>query len=235
MNFLPGWGIPLGALGKSDITLTKVLESSGAPGVVLPSGIEAGDLIVLVSSGQSNTEDMPDMTNPSGFTVLASLEGEAGDVQANRSRIYAKVAAGNEDGTTITPNTDSTDRRAAHCLVFRPSQPIVNLSGVGATTTISRNDPGSISIAATPAHNLVIALYGSYDEDPTPTITTRSMSPTEDGEILQDSTLVFASRMATAVKWRVFNPPGSAVLETFDIGDEGTSNFMAAVGISVTQ
>lgn len=233
MSFLPPWSMPVGAIGKSAIHLTKVLEASGTPNVTLPTGIDPGDLIIVGAVGQSVNEDAPDMSNPSGFTVVHTLEGEAGGSRALRSRLYAKVATGSEDGTLLSILTDSSDMRVGHCIVLRPSQPIANLSVKATLADLTSGDPNANSMNPGAPFQLAFCLYSGYNTGGATDLSSRSFSPTEDGEILQNGTAGL-STMVTAFKYKLF-VPDAAVGISVDLGDTGLSSSYIGAIIEVSQ
>jgi hypothetical protein len=228
MNFLPGWDMPVGAIGKAPILLTKVLEVTGAVLANIPNGVIAGDLIVIGAGAQAVDDNFPDASTPTGFTLLHNVEGDVGS-QAARVRIFAKIADGTEDGTEIRPFTDPDDFRCVHILVFRPSQPIASFSAFSTAGTVTSGNPAAITVGTGEDYNLALTYYQGYLVVTGGSVASRSSSPTQSGETLEDDDL-----MASAFRWHIFFPPDAAEAVVSDIDDTGTCTSIISVAVTVT-
>lgn len=93
------------------ITFVTSTTNQSQAAITLPSGIQAGDIIYIVASCGGL-----DAGVPSGYTSLFVETFAFGNV----SRIYYKIASGNESGTSVTYATASgQDTTAAGCAIYR--------------------------------------------------------------------------------------------------------------------
>ena len=110
--------------------------------VTAPSGIIAGDLLIIQENG-------PDVTSsktgniPSGFTRIAISENAAVD-----QRVHYKVAAGNESGVTYAGQTGSNENMSIY--VFRPNVPITSVTEIASEGTVDVNTNPSVNFSINP-------------------------------------------------------------------------------------
>jgi hypothetical protein len=220
MNFLPGWSLGFIA-SKVQVQLTHIATTTGSSsgstgGVTHPaSGIEPGDLLVYVAgSARTSSADPPEMDTPSGYTQIRFGTATPGGNTGYAALSAYKIAVGNEDGTSvqISEGSDAQRERGA-ILQFRPSSPIGSVTIVEEQLEITTNNPAAQALGGTgiPA-SVVVGFYMSQGN----AITSRSMSPTEDGEAEMGSNGDYVMR-------KVFNPPDTAVETTCDMDDHGNN------------
>lgn len=218
MIALLGWNHGFIA-ARSQIQLTHIatvatVDASGNiahPG----SGIEAGDFLVYVAyAAEFGTTDPPSMGTPSGYTLNEVVSAAPGGSNGTRLINAYKIATGTEDGTSINVSSSGgVDAEAAAILQFRPSQPIGTVEVIGSDIEMTINNPSPQTIGGT---DIRVNLHvGFYVAGVVPT--SRSMSPTEDAE----TTLTVNGAADGYVKYKLFNPPDTAVAVTADMGDHG--------------
>lgn len=128
----------------------------------MPATVDAGDLLVMGIAIRLNS---PTFTTPSGWTEIAN---DVGPSTFARMAIYAKVADGTEDGTTVDVATSSADTGAAQ--VRRVTGWYGSLSGVEAqvaTGDQTNPDPPSITPSWGALDTLFIEWIGASDDDET--------------------------------------------------------------------
>ena len=105
--------------------------------VTLPSGINAGDLLIIQEYGPDVSSSVTGNI-PSGFSLITYAEHAAVD-----HRVHYKVATGNESQTTVTGQTGSNEDMTV--FVFRGDAPISSAS-VSTSGSTSNTDYPSVSI-----------------------------------------------------------------------------------------
>lgn len=214
MNFLPGW-FPGGAAAAGRLTtITQVLSATSvATTITAPSGIQAGDLIVMYDYA-FGIYGVPGDVPPSGFTVISNLT----DGSNNRAIAAYKLADGTEGGTSITGMTGSSPSAKA-IYVFRGNirAKTATVGDVGATQTSGNNAAQVVNVAAVLPPLIVLAFYGSNGS-----IDPRTFSPAKDGEIesFNDGTYGDAECW---IAFKIYNlSPADTTVDIDDEGDENT-------------
>src|SRR5690606_13386797 len=96
------------------IDAAEVSMSSTRARVNLPSGIQAGDGLLLLTASNSTTQTMSD---PSGVTGWEKLgEQASGGVH---TRAFSKVATAADAGAEVVLATGGTIKTSIHVLVYR--------------------------------------------------------------------------------------------------------------------
>lgn len=135
--------------------------SSASHSVTLPSGIQAGNLLLMFFI--KNNSNTTELTTPSGWTELASCTPNDNDV----GRIYGKIASGSE-GSTQTVSTGSS--RTAAAITYRitgnrnglsSSELAVSSANIDGVTTTP--NPPSLTPSWGAAENLWIAMSFAHD------------------------------------------------------------------------
>jgi hypothetical protein len=127
--------------------------------VTLPSGISAGNLLLMFFIKHNSTDDI---TGPSGWTELASCTPNGSDI----AKIYAKIATGSEGSTENV--THGSNRTAAITYCITGNRNGVSSSEVAVSTvnidgaTLSPNPP-NLTPSWGSAENLWIAV--AFDND----------------------------------------------------------------------
>jgi hypothetical protein len=214
--------------GAPEIELTHIAtttgSSSGSTGSVThpASGIEPGDLLIYVcGTARTSSADPPEMDTPSGYTQIRFGSAQPGGSTGFAYLSAYKIADGTEDGTSVQMSEGAdAQREKGAILQFRPSSPISSVTVVEETLDITTNNPGAQALGGANV-SVVVGFYMSQGND----VTSRSMSPSEDGEATIGST--------DYVKRKVFNPPSSSVEVTIDMSDHG-NNILAGLALLCT-
>ncbi|WP_431711840.1 PKD domain-containing protein [Glutamicibacter uratoxydans] len=152
---------PLVFIDSAEVSMT-----SNQARVTLPSGIQAGDGLLLLTASNSTGHTMAD---PSGVTGWEELGEQAtGGVH---SRAFSKVAAATDAGAQLTLATSGTIKTSIHVLVYRgigdnwvqeanglitssssteKQAPSVNVGQAGSTVVSYWADKGSVENPVTP-------------------------------------------------------------------------------------
>lgn len=112
------------------ITATTFASDTTAHAVNMPATVNAGDLLFCIFVNDANTS----VTTPSGWTSITS------QTFSTRTGIYAKIASGSEDGTTVDFVTSVAETAAAQ--VYRITG-IYGDTTSNAITTASASGTGS--------------------------------------------------------------------------------------------
>jgi len=199
--------------GAPPLTLSFFNSSTatgGAPPMPLPTGIQAGDLIVIGNFARNNVgaplAQDPTTVGANNFIRLVD------EVRLNNTRanVWYKIAAGTESGLNPGGTTGGVENNK-WALVFRGSRPITSI--IPGSLNVDQTDatPATQTVTAASGQSplVVIAAYRSSAN-----VTTRGFSPAEDAEI-SPSGLAF-------IKRKLFN--SSPVNETITMSDNGISN-----------
>jgi hypothetical protein len=123
----------------SFISYRSGLTSGNVVTLTAPTGIQAGDLLLLFIGDCTATP--PTFTAPSGFALAETIDNNY-EVQ---SYIYKKTATSSEPASYTVTSTGSTDAFSVILAVFRNAN---TLNAIGATFTVSRA-PSAPSITPT--------------------------------------------------------------------------------------
>lgn len=216
-SLLPGWApAPFkGSLLEIVLnTISKVLDSSStAATIAFPSGIQAGDLIVLYDRAHSAFATPADVT-PTGFTRIGSsvtVAAASPTFVGARSNLWYKLAAGTETGNLTGMNGNALNGKAM--AVFRGNIAATSITVGGANQTGTDGNPGALTCAAN-AGNAPLVVIGAYSS--TGAISPRIFSTTPDAEILPATTLYLA--------YKIYN--SSPASTDIDMDDEGNTNIV---------
>lgn len=136
-------------------------SASQTHNVTMPSTVIANDLLLVLFS--NNTGSSTSVTTPSGWSLLGSNYHS----DFTTFSIFAKVAVGDEDGTSVNFETSTSVTACSH--VYRISGWYEAIGGVEATL----GAPGGTTTPNPPSHtaswgsadNLWIACFGAGDDD----------------------------------------------------------------------
>lgn len=162
--------------------------------VNLPSGITAGDLLLLFVAINSN----PTVTDPSTWTPLVSA------VNSDTFRIYAKIASGSE-GSTVTVGLNSNQRVAAVAYRITGARNGVTSSEIAVSSAVTGSsatpDPPSLTPSWGSAENLWIAVTFASDSSFTfssyPTNYSLGQNNVQPGAAGNSSAVSVAARLLT--------------------------------------
>lgn len=178
--------------------------TSTGPTVTVPASTLAGDLIVLWDAAGTFAA-IPTNVVPTNFTSITTQS--LTDVR--RTASY-KIATSSDASSSVTGLNGGVFEEKAMG-VFRLSRPIASVTVNGLTTEITNGNPVSqsqnISTVAPPI--LLLGLYAS-----TSTISPRTFSPAEDGEINPSTTLY--------MKYKIYNSDSANT--SIDMDDEADKN-----------
>lgn len=142
------------------ITTTSFPTDSTTHNVQMPATVNAGDLLVAFIA----TDGTPNVATPSGWTWFFGWDGWGG--ATNKFSMFAKKAAGTEDGTTVDFQTTVAEKAAAHVYRitgWRDSGTLTNdieWSNAGATS--ANPNPPSLNPATWDVEStLWIVAYGA--------------------------------------------------------------------------
>jgi hypothetical protein len=221
MNFLPGWNHGF-LMGGALTTITQVLSATSTGSTInFPSGIQAGDLIVLQDVAfATNFGPTPTSVTPSGFTLAQgnSGGGAASPFTAGRTNLWYKLATGSESGA-LTGMNDTTMYKAMY--VFRGNKPAVSLTLGGAGGNLTDADPSDVSVTASGGVAPLVVL-GSYSS--TGTVDPRTFSTTKDGEI--------NANVRAYLAYKIYNTAPADT--TIGMADEGATNCNQGCYIAMT-
>lgn len=198
------------SLGRRVLSsLTQIGSATAATSAItLPSGIQQGDLIILLDFATSGS--VPTAVTPTGFTNLQNVS----DGSVRRFMVSYKIADGTESSTSVTGMNGSSQNRKG-VLTFRGNTFPVSATGAGGTQETSLNAPATqnqnVSGFTTPL--IILAMYASNGS-----VTTRGFSTTKDGEISQVSNQWYLA-------WKTYNasPANTALTQS----DDGTNTLFS--------
>lgn len=218
--------IPFGSFKAGPtLALTFVAVSTSATNTVTsPSGIQAGDLIVIFDTAY-NGSSQPGTVIPSGFTNGKLYTGLNG--RYFKSLISHKIAVGNESSTVFSGMNSTSEVKC--CWVFRPSQPIVSVTYAptwGEETTSANPNPQSTTDAANQSGGSLLIVGAGQALDVDPVFVTES--PAFDGTNVSGTGSTIHGRFGR----KIYND--SPQDHTIDMNDQGTFNGLLIGWINVT-
>jgi hypothetical protein len=206
--------------GVAGLTLTQVLSAtSTANTITWPATLAAGDLAVMVDSGDSTSNGVPPTTVvPSGFTSIVNTA----NATSHRQICSYKILTGSESGSLTGMDGVDNDRKAM--VIFRGSSPIASVtvgSALGQQTT--GNPTAQVPAASGGTPPLIV--FGAYSaaNGGTP-VDPRSFTPAKDGEVSPNTSCYLA--------WKIYNSAPADV--TIDMDDEGAMNILQSFYLQVT-
>jgi hypothetical protein len=212
---------------RTQVTLTHIATSSvtSSGNISHPATIEPGDLLVYMGCAlETGSADPPAMGNPSGYTSIREVNATPGGSNGMRARSAYKLADGSEDSSSINISTSAgTEAETACILQFRPNIAIGSVTVVDEEAELTTNDPAAQTLpsaGAEPVSLHVAFYYGSGGVDP------RSYSPAETAEVQLTGEGIGAVSGGW-VKYKIFNPPDTAVQVTANMDDEGINALMS--------
>ena len=90
-----------------------VATNGGNPRVVVPASIQAGDVMVMISTINSSA---PAVTAPAGWTLLDGLNNTTAGVQ---TWAWTKVATATDAGTSVGPNLSATGKTTLQLVAYQ--------------------------------------------------------------------------------------------------------------------
>jgi hypothetical protein len=196
-----GWNLSNG--GQQVLSFFDSATSVSAT-ITVPSGIRAGDLLVLHDWCLQNGSP-PASVVPAGFTSVV----DNGSVNTNiRHIISYKISDGTEGGTTLTGMNATNEAKSL--LVFRGTLPIQSATPSVWTSVNVLSNPAPQDIFAAGVATPVV-LIGCYTSSGV--IGLKTFTPTEDAEISAATTHY--------TKYKIYNSAPQDV--NIDMGDTGSN------------
>ena len=193
--------------------------SSGPVQVTAPAGIQAGDLLIIMSS-VPNASNI-DSNIPTGFTKIEDSENTVVD-----HRISYKIAVGNESGTTYSGQTGNAGEGNMNIFVFRGN---ISFSSVSVVATYAWNTsgsgPSSVSVdAGTGGKALSIITTSSRSSN------TNTISPTapSSGWTTYNNINGTGNDEVQALSWNFHTRDGNVTANT-SYGDDARATAIACV------
>lgn len=205
----------------SPTTLTFVAGefSSNSDTVNAPSGLQAGDLLIMMDWARDSGA-LPTTAIPTGFTAVTG--GNFTSTASGNNRMIASYGISDGTETSFTGMAPGDSNTEKVILAFRPDQPI---NAVVTSTPLTQGTTGNPTAQVVTASGgtpplVVLGMYASSG-----TIDVRTMTPTKTGEV---GTATESGYIAYA------NYNSSPVDTTVDMNDEGAMNMMESFYLSVS-
>lgn len=187
-------------------------SSNGTPNITFPSGIQAGDLLLLADFGVNSIGGAPSSVLLSGFTaIINEAVGNA------RLIVSYKVATGSESGTVA--GMDATSTIAKLMAAFRGSHAVRRIFTGDPHVQVTTNNPDPQTVlAAATCRPLVV--FGVYCADGGIPFADAEMSPAPDGSLVQSATVI-------RIKWKDYTHavPQDVTVNQPDDGSNATASF----------
>lgn len=215
----------LGSAAPTSISQQSSATSTNSATITAPSGIQAGDLLVLLDSVWNNFAAPPASSVPTGFTSIVTAT--LGAAFSARMTLSYKKADGTESSASLTGMTGSGG--AAKVLyTFRGNTPIndVNVSATGSEATDGNPVAQTISASGGTPPLVAIAGYSSSAAVDPRTFTVGGVGA-KDGELEAAGTSIF-----TWLAYKLYNASPANI--SVDMDDEGSSNIILSVYLSCT-
>jgi hypothetical protein len=188
MNFLPGWEPGLIIAAGEQETAIAFVNSSVSTGstIIIPSGVQAGDLLVITHCGSDNDGSPPPNVTPSGFTLATTESQSAGSKFSWRHSVHYKLAVGTEGGTSVNviQGNDgylNPDQRSI-CMQFRRSPSAAGIT-LGDAETFDNAGWPTIEAATGAAPLVVLASVQLNVNNDGANPNTVTLTPTADGRV----------------------------------------------------
>lgn len=206
---------------SAELTQVASATSTGSE-ITGPSGIQAGDLLVLYDVlGSIST---PTAVVPSDFTIVANAVDFA---DQGRLLVSYKIADGSEgDASLLGMSGPGSITKLLY--VFRGNGLITAVSGrsVDIETTAGNPTAQVVTAGSGVPPLIVFGAYSTYNAIVNP----RTFSTTKDGEINVTDPGGFDSWLA----YKIYNAVDSAGNTSVDMDDEGVVNFLTSFYLQVT-
>lgn len=144
--------------GLSNPRVTTFNTDTTAHAVNMPSVVDANDLLLVLFTNDANTT----ITDPDGAGAWTQILTQTGGTQL-RASVWAKVAAGSEDATTVDFVTSATDKAAAQVYRVPASEWSGAIGGVEAAAvdsgSVNNPDPPNLDPGAWATENTTWMTY----------------------------------------------------------------------------
>lgn len=208
--------IPSGRLTGVDLFATA---TSTASTIVVPSGVQRGDLLILIDAPTFTTGSTG--TSPASFTTLYSVAftGWFNGVQAS-----AKIANGNEAGGIVS-GMNGTVSNSKLMYVFRGDRLINSFTGLNSVGSMTNGSSSVQTVSVTSVSSPCLAIC-SASTNSAATVSFSSVSPAFDA--VNNS----VSRLATG--YRAVDFPTSPTAQSFSMNDFGSGNCLGGIWLNLT-
>ena len=208
-------GFGAGGVVATALTVTSVnATTSTLSTITAPATINAGDVLVLFDTALGS--GLPTNVVPSGFTQIVTYTSTE-----VRNTVSYKIAAGTEDGSTITGmNGDVANDKVMLRIV--PSAAVATVTVGSLTSQITDADPTAQNCTAS-AGVVPLVVCGWYTADSNISGATRTFSPAQDAEV--------NSSVYSYVKYKIYN--SSPADTSVDLNDTGFNNAISSFYLQV--
>jgi hypothetical protein len=131
-------------------TVVSTSSADAAASITLPSGILAGQTILIFAGSRQ------DIATPSGYTLINSYQQSVGGTKPSLATFY-KIANGTEGGTSLSVLADNS---VIGCAVINKSISI-NVPG----TAVNANSNTTTVSSITPSSNSLVFLFSVCDQN----------------------------------------------------------------------
>lgn len=229
-SFLPGM-FPAGAAAAaaaaaaSPLTSISLFDSatqgnsSSSAAITVPSGVQAGDLLVLQDFAL-HSGGVPTAVTPTGWTNIVDTSGTPA-----RLMISYKLADGSEGGTSVTGMGDASNMKCLY--IFRGDAPATLLTASTPNQQNTGSNPSSQTVSAS-GQTTPLVIIGGYAAV-AGTVSPRTFSPAKDGEIEQTSVALLSAD--TWLAYKIYNSSPANV--SVDMDDE-SNNYLASFYVQMS-
>lgn len=201
--------------GGALTAITQVLSAtSTATTITAPSGIQAGDLIVLLDRAEGDPfGGVPASAVPTDFNTITDVNMTTASVEGIRTILSYKLANGTEGSSSLT-GMAGTGRVDKALLVFRGDKAASTITVASANGQATNGNPTAQNVTASSGIAPLVVIGGYTSEDTIPGVSPRTMSPAKDGEVNPNTSLYLA--------WKIYNSSPADVSVDMDDEDENS-------------
>lgn len=197
--------------------------TGGGSSLLLPAGIQRGDLILVWDQKFISGGTPPASVTPSGFTeIVSSTDSIAG--RANWS--YRIATTGIEGGTSIAGMSGANG--SFFYIVLRGDVDINTVTVLDTAGEITNGNPSGQTVNASGGVSplAVVASWARSTLASGNAVNPRTFSPAETAEITDGSTIRF-------VKYKIYNITDTPQSHSVDMDDEGSGNTLQSFYLEI--
>ncbi len=210
-------------LTQARVVASAVAGSStgGAAPVIVPAGVQAGDLLLFLSYISGASVNIPEPTDFTLITNAPSSGWNGGIVTSGR------IADGSEIGASVQ-GVNGTTATGNLLLVIRGDAPISNFARNGAAYNQSNNNPSSATASATNAVGpcIAIGVVGARGASP--------YSPPPFETTTPAFTQQYAGSHCIRAGLTFYNEGQTPVDQVVDLADNGSGNLITTYFLNLT-
>lgn len=176
MLFHSGQGASYFGKNINDVTVVNnLLYLNHGGSLLMPNGIEAGDLLIVANTAGAGSSSTPTITVTPGlnFTLISSSTGTytvSTFFYRQTSAMSYKIAVGTEGGTTIS-SFMSSNGNAAILFHLRGNVKIGSVTNIVTNSSFTAGDPPLTTITTTNAFEIPYYMNGTSNSAPTVSVT----------------------------------------------------------------